>query len=159
MNSVEYNKIYYFDLTGQVQFGNMPEEEIYELFRDGRVASKFLEHTIPAWFPELEFVDQDGYDHVDRATGQKKFDLKGFTKGGASYAPSNMIGAGRKIVIEELHSHANIIDYIFSDITEFPKVRIIFKHGTDLVSEFPKGKIESKQKDQLFKEVNITDEE
>jgi hypothetical protein len=62
---VEFNKIYEFDLAGKVQFGNLPESEVYELFRDGRVASKFLEHHIPKWFPELKFVDQDGYDHID----------------------------------------------------------------------------------------------
>lgn len=141
--------VYEFDLTGKVKFGDMPEEAVYELFRDGRVASKFLEHTIPTWFEDLEFVDGVGYDHVSRGTG-RKYDLKGFTKGGACYAPSTMLGAGRKIDRQVLHEHAESIDYILSDITEFPKVRIMFKSGSDLVNTYPSGKIPFKSKKVLF---------
>jgi hypothetical protein len=143
------NTVYEFDLTGKVQFGNMPIEHLYKLFRDGRVASKFLEHTIPAWFPDLEFLDKKGYDHVSKTTG-RKYDLKSFTKGGTIYAPSNMVGKGREINEEKLHEHAETIDYILSDITEFPKVRIIFKSGSDLVKSYPKGKIPLKEKKALF---------
>jgi hypothetical protein len=143
------NKVYEFDLTGQVQFGLMPLEALYTLFQDGRVASKFLEHTIPVWFPDLVFEDGEGYDHRSLET-DRRYDLKGFTRGGASYAPSMMLGAGRKIDIKALHEHASTIDYIFSDITEFPKVRIVFKRGTDLVEQFPSGKIAPKHKQTLF---------
>ena len=143
------NTVYEFDLTGKVQFGDMPAEYLYKLFRDGRVASKFLEHTVPTWFPDLEFVDQKGYDHVSKTTG-RKYDLKGFTARGASYAPSNMLGAGRKIDESVLHEHAETIDYILSDITEFPKVRIVFKSGSDLVKTYPNGKIPFKEKKALF---------
>ena len=143
------NKVYEFDLTGKVQFGDMPAEQLHKLFQDGRVASKFLEHTIPTWFPDLEFVDAIGHDHTSKTTG-RKYDLKGFTKGGACYAPSNMLGAGRKIDTTVLHEHAKTIDYIFSDITEFPKVRIIFKSGKELVEKYPSGKIATKDKKDLF---------
>ena len=155
----EYNTIYKFDLTGQVSFGSLPAEQIYTLFRDGRVASKFLEHHIPVWFPKLKFVDADGYDHVHVDHAEIKLDLKGFTKGGASYVPSSMIGAGRSIDIVEAHLHANTIDYIFSDITCFPKVRIQFKRGTELVEKFPSGRIKPNQIDDLFNGVNIINEE
>lgn len=145
----EFDTVYEFDFTGKVQFGDMPLASVYALFRDGRVASKFLEHTIPTWFPDLEFVDQDGYDHESKTTG-KRYDLKGFTKGGASYAPSNMLGAGRKVDVEKLHAHAQEIDYILSDITEFPRVRIVFKRGTDLIESYPTGKIDKREKTVLF---------
>ena len=143
------NSVYEFDLTGKVQFGDMPTEQLYKLFRDGRVASKFLEYTMPTWFPDLTFVDKKGHDHISTLTG-RKYDLKGFTKGGACYAPSNMLGAGRKINEEKLHEHAETIDYIFSDITGFPKVRIIFKSGSELVKKYPSGKIPFKEKSALF---------
>lgn len=144
-----YDTVYEFDFTGKVQFGDMPTADIYKLFQDGRVASKFLEHTIPEWFNDLEFVDQDGYDHVDKITGDK-FDLKGFTKGGASYAPSTMLGAGRSIDVPKLHAHAREIDYIFSDVTDFPCVRVVFKKGTDLIESYPSGKISKTQRQALF---------
>jgi hypothetical protein len=147
---IDYGTIYCFDLTDKVQFGDMPEEQLYKLFQDGRVASKFLEHYVPIWFPDLEFVDQKGYDHVDKATREKKWDLKGFTKGGASFVPSSMLGAGRKINLQEAQAHARTIDYIFSDVTEFPKVRIQFRHGSQLVNEFPNCAIKKADKNKLF---------
>jgi hypothetical protein len=61
-----------------------------------------------------------------------------------------MLGAGRRINLEELHEHANSIDYIFSDVTEFPKVRIVVKKGTDLVRDYANGKIPYKNRSTLF---------
>ena len=145
----KFNTTYEFDFTGKVQFGDMPVEQLHKLFQDGRVASKFLENTIPTWFPDLEFVDAKGYDHVSKTTG-RQYDLKGFTKGGANYAPSTMLGAGRKVDVQVLHEHAESIDYIISDVTEFPKVRIVFKKGTDLVRDYPTGKISIKERKNLF---------
>jgi len=145
----QFNTTYEFDFTGKVQFGDMPVELLNKLFQDGRVSSKFLEHTIPTWFPDLEFVDATGYDHVSKSTN-RRYDLKGFTKGGASYAPSTMLGAGRKINRETLHEHAESIDYIISDVTDFPKVRVVFKRGTDLVRDYPSGKIPVKERKKLF---------
>lgn len=149
MHTVEYNKTYEFDLTGRVQFGDLPIELIHRLFTDGRVASKFLEHHLPVWFPELEFVDAQGYDHVRTSDG-RRFDLKGFTPRGACYAPSEMLGKGRKITVDVVHAHAREIDYVFSDITEFPRVRIVFKQGTDMVTEFPTTKIKKTERAKLF---------
>ena len=148
-HQIRYDHTYEFDLTGRVQFGDLPTETVHALFQDGRVASKFLENILPVWFDDLTYVDQDGYDHVQTSTG-RQFDLKGFTAGGASYAPSNMLGAGRKIDREKLHEHALSIDYILSDITEFPRVRIVFKRGTELVENYPNGKIPNQQKEILF---------
>ena len=147
--NIVYNKVFSFDLSNRVTFGDLTQQTLYKLFTDGRVSSKFLEHHLPLWFPELEFRDGQGYDHVQLNSG-KKFDLKGFTPRGACYAPSEMLGKGRKIIVEKAHEHARTIDYIFSDITEFPQVRIIFRHGQDLVRDFPSTKIKKNQRDQLF---------
>ncbi len=156
---IDYNTCYHFDFTGRVKFGDLDEQTVYELFQDGRPASKFLERYVPLWFPELRFVDATGYDHVDVATGQRRWDLKGFTKSGASYVPSNMLGAGRTINLQEAHDHANTIDYIFSDVVEFPKIRIIFKSGQELVKQFPRGKIDFKYRHTLFEaEKNETEQ-
>ena len=146
---VEFNKTYEFDLTGKVSFGDLPTETVNELFQDGRASSKFLEHYIPIWFPELKFVDARGYDHINESGD--KYDLKGFTKKtGARYMPSNMIGGGRVINIPDLHAHARTISYIFSDITEFPKIRVIFKTGEDMVVDYPKGTVPFKKRKNLF---------
>jgi len=146
---IEFNKTYEFDYSGKVAFADLSEEELYALYRDGRMAGPMLERQLPKHFPEIEFVDGKGYDHIDTETGVK-YDLKGFTKGGANYAPSIMVGGGRKINVDELHKHAVTINYILSDITEFPKVRIVFKRGTDLVDYYPKGTIPYRHKELIF---------
>lgn len=146
---IAYDQVFEFDLTGSVSFGNLSQSKVYELFQDGRVASKFLENILPEWFEDLEYVDQDGYDHVQTSTG-RKLDLKGFTGGGANYAPSNMLGAGRRVDRAKLHEHALEIDYILSDITAFPQVKIVFKRGTDLVEHWPSGKIPAYHRKVLF---------
>jgi hypothetical protein len=144
----KFDKVYVFKCDAK--FLPLSDSVVCELFKDGRVASKFLEHSIPLWFTNLEFVDATGYDHINKKTGTK-YDLKGFTENGANYAPSNMIGASRKINLAEMHSHAKTINYIFSDITEFPIVRIVFKKGTDIIKKYPNGKIPKSEKNVLFK--------
>ena len=147
-NKVEYNKVFEYDFGGQVQFGKLPEEKLYDLFKDGRIASHFLEQYVPLWFPDLVFVDKKGYDHED-SVGHK-YDLKGFTIRGASYVPSKMLGAGRKVNLVEVEKHAKYISYIFSDITNFPKVRIVFKTGKEMLKQFPNGKIKANEINELF---------
>jgi len=147
MNKVEYNKTFTFEVDAS--FGLLSKEVINEMFKDGRVASKFLENHIPVWFPELEFVDAHGYDHVNKETG-RKLDAKCFTKGGLTYAPSNMLGGGRKIINEVAHEHAHEIDYIACDIVDFPSVRIRFVNGSDLVEQFPNCKIPKSKREEFF---------
>lgn len=145
--AIEYNKTYVFEVVAS--FGDLPTETINQMFQDGRVASKFLENHLPLWFPELKFVDAKGHDHVNTITGQK-LDAKCFTKGGLTYAPSVMLGAGRKIIAEEVHKHADEIDYIACDIVNFPKIQIRFVKGRDLVRDYPKCKIAAKDRDVFF---------
>ena len=145
---IEYNKTYDFDLTGTVAFGDLPVELVNQLFRDGRVASKFFEHSLPVWFPELTFVDKKGYDHVD--DNGNRYDAKSFTKGGLKFCPSVMLGAGRKINPEVLLEHANKTIYICCDIVEFPKARVTFKKGSDLIAKYPNGQIKPKERNVIF---------
>ena len=50
------NSIMKIDLTGTIQFGTLPVEELTEHFKDGRWASTLLEMHIPVWYPELTWV-------------------------------------------------------------------------------------------------------
>ena len=130
----EYNKTYEFYVDAN--FGNLPVETVNQLFQDGRVASHFLERQLEVWFPKLKFVNGKGYDHIDIDTG-RKLDQKSFTKGGMGFAPSAMLGAGRKIDLDEAHSHANTIDYIACDVVNFPHVRVRFVRGNELIEQYP----------------------
>lgn len=144
---IKYNHTYEFKVSAS--FDKIPNEIINKMFKDGRVASKFLENILPIWFDDLEFVDAHGYDHV-RKSNNRKLDAKCFTKSGLTYAPSNMQGSGRKIVNEVAHEHANEIDYIACDIIDFPSVKVRFVSGSDLVDKYPTCKIKPNQRDEFF---------
>ena len=141
-------KVYEYDLTGQVSFGDLGEMETYEILKDGRLASHFLERQLCVWFPELTFVDGRGHDHIDEEGNL--YDQKCFTKGGLNFAPSNMIGKGRTLDEELAHSHASTITYIACDIIDFPKVRVKFLYGTTLLGLYPKLRIPNKDRELIF---------
>jgi hypothetical protein len=144
---VEFDKVFEFTLDN-VSFGTLPNEIIYDMFKDGRLASHFLERQLEQWFPELTFVNAKGYDHLDE--DGVMFDQKCFTKGGLKFMPSTMIGAGRSLDEEVAQAHANEINYICCDIVDFPSVRVVFKRGSDLVAEYPKCSIPFKNRNFLF---------
>lgn len=147
----ELNKTYHFNIpTENLRFGDLSGEECVELFRDGRVAAPFFERQIPKWFPALTFVDKKGYDHVD--LDGRCYDAKGFTNGGCKFMPSRMLGVGRTFDQEEAQGHAEELIYIIHEIIDFPKVRVIFKRGSDLVKDFPKCSIPKGKREVLFAE-------
>jgi hypothetical protein len=143
---VEYNKIYTLDFTGTVSFGRIPEEVVYEMNRDGRRVSHPLEYELPYHFPNLERIDAKGYDLINHDNDKRKIDHKSYTKGGCNFAPSNMVGKGRKLDIVKATKHAKSIDYVITDVTEFPIVRVKFVNGEELVNKYPKLKIPSSKK-------------
>mgnify|MGYP006126949701 CR=1 FL=1 len=145
--NIEYNKNY--DFTLQATFGDLSTEKVEEILKDGRLASHFLERQLEVDFPELTFVNAKGYDFVTKDS-DILYDQKCFTKGGLGFAPSRMVGAGRKIDFNEAHAHANTIDYIACDIVDFPKVCVRFVKGSDLVEKYPSCRVKFNQREELF---------
>ena len=143
---MKYNKIYTLDFTGTVSFGHIPEEVLYEMNRDGRRVSHPMEYELPYHFPNLERIDSKGYDLIDHNNNERKIDQKSYTKRGCNFAPSNMQGKGRKIDIDIATKHAKSIDYVITDVTEFPIVRVMFVNGEELVNKYPNFKIPSSKK-------------
>ena len=143
---IEFNKVYHFECNAS--FGSLSQEKINKLFMDGRKASGFLELQLEEWFDGLVFEDGKGYDHR-HVKMNFKTDAKCFTKHGANFSPSKMLGFGREVNEEELWKHAMSMIYTFCDIVDFPKVRVIFKPGCDL-TQYPKGKIPFKHRNILF---------
>lgn len=131
-----------------ISFGTLTQDELAEMFTDGRLASHFLERQLTKWYPFLTFVNKKGHDHLDN-TGQK-YDQKCFTKGGLGFAPSHMGGKGRVFVQEEAHEHAKDIIYICCDVVDFPTVKVKFAKGEDLIKDFPKCKIPFKMRKEFF---------
>jgi len=145
---IKYDHVYRKKIS-EFSFGELDETLLKELFKDGRIISRFLERSLENWFPELEFVDGIGYDHIHKKT-QQKFDCKIFGKYGAKLMPSHMIGAGRQLDMPKAHKHAKKIDYIIVDILSFPNLFVIFKKGGDISTAYKSLVVPVKQRKELF---------
>tara|TARA_R110000824_G_scaffold209928_2_gene395796 strand:+ start:679 stop:1125 length:447 start_codon:yes stop_codon:yes gene_type:complete len=145
---IEKNKTYNFKIKN-VSFGDIPSRVITELFKDGRVASPFFEEQLQHWFPELtRILGNKDHDHVDE--DGNKYDAKSFTKNGLKFMPSNQLGEGRKFDAQVAHAKAAKLCYICCDIVEFPRVRVKFIDGRDLIKEHPKCAISKGNREVLF---------
>lgn len=131
-----------------ISFGDLSQEELADMFTDGRLVSHFLERQLTKWYPELTFVDGRGYDHVD--TEGNLYDQKCFTKGGLTFAPSNMIGKGRSIDESVASEHVKNITYICCDVIDFPLVKVKFESGSALEKDYPKFKIPLSKRKEFF---------
>ena len=146
---LELNKTYEYDLSNTMSFGDISEERLYEFFKDGRNASFMLEEQLTHWFPELTRVEGNkDHDHISE--NGVKYDAKNFTKHGLNFMPSNQIGAGRKFDSVVAYQKANKLVYICCDIVDFPKVKVIFKDGKDLVKSYPNCKVSKNKRELLF---------
>ena len=152
---MKFDTPYNFKIA-DVSFGSLSTFQLCEMFKDGRIASHFIERQLEKWFPNLLFEDGRGYDHRCMETNTL-FDAKCFTKSGANFAPSVMLGAGRKINEEKLHKHAIKMNYIFCDVCDFPAIKVIFKEGIGLLADYPKGKIPFKDRNKIFAPVTQLD--
>ena len=146
---LKLNKTYEYDLTNTMSFGDIKQERLYEFFKDGRNASFMLEEQLTHWFPELTRVEGNkDHDHISE--NGVKYDAKNFTKHGLNFMPSNQIGAGRKFDSVVAYQKANKLVYICCDIVDFPKVKVVFKDGKDLVKSYPNCKVSKNKRELLF---------
>ena len=146
MIEIDYTKVYKFDLTGKVTFWELPVEEVYELFKDGRTSSRFLERKVPYLFKAFKYVDEKGYDWLRELLN--KVEGKCVTRNGCNFAPSAMVGSGRKVKPDKVKQHIedNNLDYILMDVVEFPIVHMRFVKGSDLITTHPNCKITKAKK-------------
>lgn len=152
MNDIIIDKVYEFEVEN-FEFGGLSREVCIEIFKDGRVASHFLERQLTLWFPTLTHIKGcKDHDHVD--VDGVKYDAKNFTKGGLTFSPSNQTGAGRKFNEAIAHGKANKLIFICCDIVDFPRIRVKFAKGTDLVVSHPKCKIEKSEREEFFKQTS-----
>jgi hypothetical protein len=145
---IVFDKTYYFELEN-ISFDILQESELNRMFKDGRIASKFLEIMIEKWFPDLQYVNARGHDHVSLTDGQK-YEQKCFTKSGCRFMQSINFGGGRVFNEEKAIEHSSTMNYIICDILSFPKIRLIFKKGPDLTNQYSNCIIPLKDLDKLF---------
>jgi hypothetical protein len=131
-------------------FGDLPIDETIEIYKDGRVFSHFIEKWMAKHFPLTHVGGCKKYDFVDNTYPDTKYDEKTFTKGGCNFCPSNMLGQGRKF--DEAIFREKTIGMIFAIVSniQFPRIKIKFMRGANLIKMYPKGHIPLKDHDKFF---------
>jgi hypothetical protein len=148
MSNIVINKVYNFQVEN-FEFGGLSRDACIEIFKDGRVASHFLERQLTIWFPTLTHIKGcKDHDHID-ADGVK-YDAKNFTKRGLIFMPSNQMGAGRKFNESVAHEKAKKLIFICCDIVDFPIVRVKFADGAELAKQYPTCKIKKGDREEFF---------
>ena len=148
-SSVELNTTFTHDIEN-FGFGDLSREETIEIYKDGRVFSHFIEKWIANHYPLTHVGGCKKYDFVDNNYPDTKYDEKTFTNGGCNFCPSNMLGQGRKFddaIFRE--KTTGMIFAIVSNI-KFPRIKIKFMRGTNLIKMYPKGHIPLKDHDKFF---------
>lgn len=145
---IEFDKTYYLPCP-EVSIHGWSKEEVAKFICDGRRFSALMEKQIEKWFPDLKFVDEKGYDHIHRKNNMP-FDQKTFTKQ-CNFNQSKHIGYGRDLLDEEAaNEHIKNNNYIITDTSTYPMVRLIFKKGSDLLEKYPKRIIPKSKREELF---------
>jgi hypothetical protein len=154
MTTININKIYTFTIE-QCSWGDLTRDDLNLLFRDGRACAPLIQLQLTKWFDCLDYVNGSGFDHMHKVD-QTYFEHKCFTKGGCNFAPSFMVGSGRKIhdPVHASPADRKIYDeliYIITDITEFPTIKVRFVAGKELRNLYPKQKIPRSAYREFFK--------
>lgn len=145
---INSDTIYKFKIRN-FSFDCLDEEELIEIFKDGRYFSPFIESYLTKKFPDLTKTRKNSYyDFTDN--NRKKYDAKTFTKNGCYFRPSNQIGQGRKLDIDILKSKCDEMTYILVCNVYFPKIYITFIRGCELFENYKSGKIPYKDIHNIF---------
>jgi hypothetical protein len=145
---IKLNKTYKFEIEN-FAFGDLLVNEMVEVLMDGRFSSPFLERQLVKWFPELTHVTGNkDHDHYDQ--NGNLYDAKNFTKNGLKFKPSNQLGQGRTFDKQIAHTKAKKLIYICCDVVEFPKIRVRFISGSQLIKTYPLCEIPKKDREVIF---------
>lgn len=142
-NTIIYNTTF-VHIIENFNFGNLPESIIKDIFKDGRAFSHFIEPWLALNYPLIHVKGCKKYDHTSIDDENIKYDQKTFTAGGCKFMPSNMIGEGRKFDKDIFEEKAKKLIYIIVSNVNFPEIKIKFVRGIDLIVDYPKGVISSK---------------
>ena len=132
-------------------FGNLPKEELNEIYKDGREFAHIIEQWIPIQPQYSSLTRVKGckeYDFIDDEN--IKYDEKTFTCNGCRFSPSNMQGAGRTFDKEVFEKKAKNLIYCIVSNINFPEIKIKFVKGSELIKTYPKGKIPLNHHDKFF---------
>jgi hypothetical protein len=143
IENIKYNTTYIHTIKN-FSFGDLEQSAIINIYKDGRAFSHFIEAWLATIYPLIHITGCKKYDHIDINDENIKYDQKTFTARGCDFMPSNMIGKGRKFDKKIFEEKAKELIYIIVSNVDFPEIKIKFVKGIDLIVDYPKGTIPSK---------------
>lgn len=147
--SILLNKTFQFTIKN-CTFGSLPESVVCQILKDGRAFSHFIEKWLEVEFPLTHIEGCKTYDFIDKFYPDTKYDEKTFTKRGCCFKPSNMLGQGRTFDKEVFERKTKDLIFCIVSNLEFPKIKIKFIKGEDLLILYPNGKIPLKDHIKFF---------
>jgi len=147
--SVTLNETLSYTITNY-GFDVLPEEAVQDIYKDGRPFSHFIEKWLPTKYDLKHVGGCQKHDFIDKHNAAILYDEKTFTSGGCKFMPSNMIGEGRKFDKAVFEEKAKKLIYIIVSNIQFPRIKVKFVRGLELMVTYPKGAIPLKDHDKFF---------
>ena len=127
-----------------ISFGDLPTADVYEIFKDGRPFSHFIEKWLATNYPLVHVAGCKDHDFTDAKFPKVKYDEKTFTKHGCNFQSSCMQGAGRKFEKDTFDMKTKKIIFCIVSNVDFPNIKVRFVRGVDLLRMYHNGKISPK---------------
>ncbi len=147
--SIILNKTYYYTIKN-CSFGSLSSNLVYDIFKDGRAFSHFIEKWLEQEFPLTHISGCKTYDFIDKFHKDTKYDEKTFTKRGCCFKPSNMLGQGRKFDRDIFEEKTKSLIFCIVSNVDFPNIKVKFMTGEELLKLYPNGKIPLKDHIKFF---------
>jgi hypothetical protein len=123
--SLKLFKIYNFDLSSDIKFGHIHKQNLYNIFKDGRITGLLAEYFIESEFNNMNRVRGENSKLDMICKEGKRYEVKCLTKNGVSFIPSNQKGQGRKYNEKDFFDRLDVNDiFIIVDISNFPLISI-----------------------------------
>lgn len=136
-----------------VAFGNLSQELLKELFKDGRVFAHFIEPLLAQDYGLIHVKGCKDHDLVDSRNPEIKYEQKTFTRHECAFTPSNMKGQGRHFDKAVFDEKSKGLNYVIVSNVNFPEIKVRFVKGPELVAMYPNGIISKKHHDTFFSGV------
>jgi hypothetical protein len=144
-----FNKTYIHKIENYC-WGNVLQTKLNDIYKDGRAFSHLIEPWLEENYPLKHIRGCKQYDFTDTNDEGIKYDAKTFTRRGCYFVPSNMIGEGRTFNKKIFEEKAKNLIYIIVSNVHFPEIKIKFVKGSELIKQYPKGKISENDFDKFF---------
>lgn len=147
--SVQLNKTF-THIIKDYSFGNLSKKTMCELYKDGRAFSYFIEPWLAKHYPLIHVKKNKDHDFIDKNNPNILYDEKTFTHNGCKFCPSNMIGQGRIIDKKIFKKKTKKLIFCIVSNIEFPKIKLKFVRGKDLLSKYPNINIPISKMNEFF---------